>query len=241
MLPFTVEQFLNVFAEYNRAVRPMQVILTFLAGAAIFLALKPNSFSNRLITVLLACFWLWTGVVYHLAFFSRINRAAYLFGILCIVQAVVFLFAGLVGRSLTFRSRWDAHCIVGGVFILYALLIYPLLSNASGHNYPYSPTFGAPCPITIFTFGLLLWADGIVPRYVLWIPLVWSLVGNICCYLPGHRRRRWFAGCRHRRHNIDYLAQPANGRLATRQRALRLNDTGVGVLPFAGGHSYVST
>ena len=156
MLPFTVEQFLDVFAEYNRAVWPMQVILVFLAIAAIFLALKPNSFSNQLIAVLLVCFWLWIGIAYHLMFFTRINRAAYAFGVLCIVQAVLFLFAGMVRRDLNFRSRWDATGIVGGLFIVYALLVYPFLGNALGHQYPLSPTFGAPCPTTIFTFGLLL-------------------------------------------------------------------------------------
>lgn len=187
MLPFTVEQFLNVFAEYNREVWPMQVILVFLAVAAIFLALKPNSLSNQLITVLLVCFWLWIGIAYHLIFFTRVNRAAYTFGVLCIVQAVLFLFACMVRRNLNFRSRWDATGIVGGLFIVYALLVYPLLGNALGHKYPHSPTFGVPCPTTIFTFGLLLWADGRVPRYVLWIPLLWSLVGMVAAIYLGIR------------------------------------------------------
>ncbi len=187
MLPFTVEQFLNVFAEYNRAVWPTQMILLSLAGAAIFLALKPNSFSNKLIAFLLACFWLWTGIAYHLAFFSRINGSAYAFGMLCIVQAVLFLFAGMVKRDLPFRARWDAVGIVGGLVMVYALLVYPLLGDASGHRYPHSPTFGAPCPTTIFTFGLLLWADGEVPRYVLWIPLLWSLVGVFAAIYLGIR------------------------------------------------------
>jgi hypothetical protein len=35
----------------------------------------------------------------------------------------------------------------------------------------------APCPTTIFTFGILLWATKPVPGYLLVIPFLWSIVG----------------------------------------------------------------
>jgi hypothetical protein len=185
MLPFNVEQFLNVFAEYNQAIWPLQVALVFTALAAVFLALKPNSLSSRVITLLLACLWLWMGITYHLVFFTRINRAAYAFAALFIVQAVLFIYAGVVNRNLIFRVRWGAAGIVGGLLIVYSLLIYPLVGNVSGNSYPYSPTFGVPCPTTIFTFGLLLWADKGAPRYVILIPLLWSLIGMFAAVYLG--------------------------------------------------------
>jgi hypothetical protein len=37
----------------------------------------------------------------------------------------------------------------------------------------------APCPTTIFTFGILLWATKPVPAYLLIIPLLWSFFGII--------------------------------------------------------------
>jgi hypothetical protein len=37
----------------------------------------------------------------------------------------------------------------------------------------------APCPTTIFTFGLLLWANKPVPVYILVIPLIWSIIGTM--------------------------------------------------------------
>jgi hypothetical protein len=61
--------------------------------------------------------------------------------------------------------------------ILYAMVLYPILGSLFGHVYPQSPTFGLPCPTTIFTFGLLLWTDLKVPKSVLVIPFVWSLIG----------------------------------------------------------------
>jgi hypothetical protein len=40
-----------------------------------------------------------------------------------------------------------------------------------------TPTFGVPCPTTIFTFGMLLWTKREIPLYIAIIPLLWSLVG----------------------------------------------------------------
>jgi hypothetical protein len=58
------------------------------------------------------------------------------------------------------------------------MAIYPVLGSLFGHTYPRAPMFGvAPCPATIFTFGMLLWATKPVPAYLLAIPLLWALIG----------------------------------------------------------------
>jgi hypothetical protein len=60
------------------------------------------------------------------------------------------------------------------------MVIYPLLGLGFGHSYPRAGMFGvAPCPTTIFTFGILLWATKPVPAYLLIIPLLWSFFGII--------------------------------------------------------------
>lgn len=177
-MPFTTEQFLRVFESYNIAVYPAQWVLITLALASVFLALRPRPYSSRLIAAVLAMLWAWTGIAYHLAFFTRINNAAYLFGLLCIAEAVLFLFAGLLCGKLVFRAKLDWFGVIGGTLVVFALLIYPALGFLLGHSYPRSPTFGLPCPTTIFTFGLLLWTDDRVPLYLLIIPFVWSLISS---------------------------------------------------------------
>jgi hypothetical protein len=177
VIPFTVEQFFDVFEQYNLAVWPMQAALVFLAGVLVLLAIRPNQFSDRVISFALACLWLWSGAVYHLIFFRRINPTAVVFGALFISQALIFFLTGVIKRELTFQARWSVAGIIGGLFIGYALIIYPALGQLQGHIFPRSPTFGAPCPATIFTFGLLLWTEKKIPQFVLWIPLLWSLAG----------------------------------------------------------------
>jgi hypothetical protein len=176
-LPFTPEQFFNVFAQYNLAVWPMQIVIYLLAVAALLLSVKKTSYSDRIISAILAFFWLWIGIAYHLTFFTSINQGAYLFAGLFIGQGILFLVTGVWHQKISFKPHLNAYSIAGAVFILYSLLIYPILGYFLGHTYPRSPTFGLPCPTTIFTFGLLLWTDHRFPKYLLVIPVLWSLLG----------------------------------------------------------------
>ena len=177
MVPFTVAEFLSVFERYNNAVWPAQLAFYLMALLAIGLTFKDTKASNKTVSIILAVLWLWMGVVYHLLFFSRINRAAILFGAVFIAQSIVFIFISGLRETVLFRFRRDLRGILGAVFIVYALVIYPLLGMSFGHNYPAAPTFGVPCPTTIFTFGILLSAASRIPVYALIIPLIWSVFG----------------------------------------------------------------
>jgi hypothetical protein len=176
-LPFTRDQFLNVFREYNLSVWPMQIVLVLLGLTAIYFAVARHKASNGIIAGILSLLWLWMGVVYHLLYFTSINPGAYVFAFLFVIQGIVFIFSGLIRTSLSFEFRSDAYGIAGAMLVLYALIAYPILGYFQGHVYPQSPTFGLPCPTTIFTFALLLWTDKKVPRYVLAVPFLWSLIG----------------------------------------------------------------
>ena len=176
-LPFTTEQFLKVFEVYNQAVWPMQIAFVLLALTAIGMAVYKKNYSDILISSILAFYWLWMGIVYHLLFFTSINKAAFIFGTLFIVQGLIFVFFGVVRREVSFLFQKNIYGLIGAALILYALAFYPMLGFELGHRYPQSPTFGLPCPTTIFTFGLLLWTDKRVPVVIMIIPFLWSLIG----------------------------------------------------------------
>ena len=89
-IPFTSEQFLEVFKQYNEAVFPMHILFYLLGFIIIYSTIKPNQKSNRFINLIMVFFWLWMGIVYHIIFFSLINKLAYLFGSLFIVQGILF-------------------------------------------------------------------------------------------------------------------------------------------------------
>ena len=184
-LPFTVEEFFGVFAAYNTAIWPAQVFGYGFAIAALALAFRQNRFGARAVPAILAGFWIWMGVAYHLVYFSPINPAAFVFGALFIVQGILFFVAGMQGK-LRFEFTTRAAPIAGATLVLYAMVGYPLLGASLGHHYPAAPTFGvAPCPTTIFTFGLLLWSVQAVPRYLLVIPVLWAIVGTVAAVQLG--------------------------------------------------------
>ena len=177
-MPFTVEQFFDVFHRYNEAVWPVQVLLVLLAVAAVLTALNPHHRLARTPGLILAAMWLWMGVVYQLVFFRPINPAATLFGAVFVVQGVLLAWMALRKDVLVFRLERDADGIAGLLLVIFALVLYPLLGYMSGHRYPSNPTFGLPCPTTIFTFGVLLWARPRAPRIALLIPVLWAIVGT---------------------------------------------------------------
>lgn len=175
-MPFTIEQFFGVFADYNTSIWPAQIVLTVLGVTAIALCMR-KQVPSHVVSAILGILWAWTGIVYHLVFFTTINPAAVVFGILCVAQAGLFLTVGTIRRGLVFQYVRSWRGYLGATMLLYALVLYPLWGYALGHSYPASPTFGAPCPTTIFTFGLLLWTTGRLAWYVYAIPFVWSLIG----------------------------------------------------------------
>ena len=177
-LPFTIEQFLDVFRRYNEAVWPAQVVLVLLGVAAVVLAARARPRADRVAAGILGALWLWTGVAYHLAFFRALTSAAVLFGALCVAQGVLLLRQGAWRGTLAFRVRADASGVIGALLALYALVAYPALGYALGHRYPAAPTFGAPCPTTILTFALLAWSARPVPWSLLAIPIAWAAVGT---------------------------------------------------------------
>src|SRR6266498_324264 len=188
MLPFTIDQFLGVFEQYNQAIWPIHIVAYILAIGVIILAAKKTRYSDQIISVVLACFWAWMGIVYHLMYFSTINGAAVGFGILFIIQAIVWLVFGVIRPKLSFQLDTNPYALTGVVLIVYAMLVYPLIGTLLGHGYPRSPSFGvAPCPTTIFTFGLLLWTTARVPKKVLVILFLWSLLGFTASFLLGVR------------------------------------------------------
>lgn len=174
-VPFTVDQFFEVFARYNAAVWPGQFVLAATAAAVSILAWRAPERAARIVPFFLAVLWVWSGLAYHVAQFSRINPAAYLFGALFVLQGMLWVWAG-AGRRLLFATSRGALWGVGAAGITYALVVYPLVGTLLGDGYPSAPTFGAPCPSTIFTFGILLWTAGRVPMRILVIPFLWAVL-----------------------------------------------------------------
>ena len=184
-LPFTTAQFFQVMQRYNDAVWPAQVLLTLAAILSVALLWTDVRHRSVLISAALALLWAWSGLVYHLGFFYAVNRAAALFGALFLAGAAAFAWYGVARGRLHFELVRSKRVAVGLGLIAYALVVYPELAAALGHAYPRMPTFGLPCPLTIFSIGLLAFLAPPYPRMVLIVPLAWSVVAMQAAFLFG--------------------------------------------------------
>ena len=71
MLPFTPEQFLGVFVNYNNAIWPIQIAAYVLGAISIASLLRRTRAADRVIAGILAAMWLWTGIAFHGVFSQR--------------------------------------------------------------------------------------------------------------------------------------------------------------------------
>ncbi|HYN22943.1 MAG TPA: DUF6064 family protein, partial [Thermoanaerobaculia bacterium] len=111
--------------------------------------------------------------------------AAFFFG-----QSLLFFVEGVVRKSkdrkrgrLRFEPRASAGPVAGGLFLLYSLIVHPLLASLAVGPFP-DFILGLPFHGILFTFGLLLFLQRGFPRYVLVVPLAWATLGGLAAFHP---------------------------------------------------------
>jgi hypothetical protein len=185
-LPFSHDQFLDLFGQYNRALWPAITLLGALTIVSIVLVFRRSTQADRLVTVTLIVHWVWNAVLYHLLFFRRINPPATAFAVAFLAQAGLLVWRGIARSSLSYDLRpagWRAF----GVALIGYSMVYPLIGLAFGLRYPRMPVAGVPCPTTILTAGFLLLAPRREAQILGWIPVLWAAMGGSAAFLLGIR------------------------------------------------------
>lgn len=177
-MPFTTEQFFMIFEDYNKTVFPLPWIFLFLGIIAIYAVLSKKSGKNNFVGSILAVIWIWIGIVYHIIFFSSINPAAYIFGGLFIIQGIFFYIETFVRRNLVFNYMGTAKSNLALFFIVFGMIIYPVISFYLEGSMLKVISFGLPCPSVIVAYGFLMLTDKKFSKYLLIIPSFWALIGT---------------------------------------------------------------
>jgi hypothetical protein len=182
-LAFTREQFFDLFAAYNEALWPAVIAIWLTSAAVVALRLSARHQHDRWVSAFLVVHWTWSALAYHVAFFTRINPAAWLFAALFLGQAVLFFRVGVVQRRLSFAPWGSAWAPLAWGLIVYSLA-YPAINAFDHRSLLRIPTFGLPGPTTIFTAGVLMLAT---PRC--WslsvVPVIWAAIGGSATFLLG--------------------------------------------------------
>ena len=125
---------------------------------------------------ILGVLWAWSGGIYHLIFFSQINPAAGFFGGAFLLESVLLGISAIHPRAPPPHPPSKARWLAASLLVLYALAIYPMINSLTGHAYPRTPTFGAPCPVTIFSLGIFLVVR--VRLILTLVPMLWAVIGS---------------------------------------------------------------
>lgn len=118
MLPFTREQFFEVFAAYNSANWPAIIAAYPLALVALTIAWRQTPRAGRWVGAVLALMWGWVGLVYQGLYFGQINPVARAFAAVFLLQALLFAILAAIGRGLEFGPRSRVRALVGAVLIV---------------------------------------------------------------------------------------------------------------------------
>lgn len=165
------------WAAYNSLVWPAPIVAY--AVGALVVALVFVHFERRylVISVLLASFWISGAVTFAVFVRTDFLATSSLFQFAFLLEGVLIIVAGARGH-LHFGFSGSRRSIVGLCFVGYAMVLYPIIGVLLGRPFPHGPTFGvAPCPVTIFTFGMLLLTDAHLPKHLVVIPALWSVLG----------------------------------------------------------------
>ena len=128
-VPFTREQFLAVFVGYSEAIWPVELLAAVLGVATVVAVLRPFPTSNRLVWAGTVLMWLWTGIAYHLVFFAPISKAAYEFGTLFVIQALLVFYHGAWRDSMKLAFTPSPIKVVGATSLAYAIIVFRRLET----------------------------------------------------------------------------------------------------------------
>jgi hypothetical protein len=183
-LPFTHDQFLDVFGGYNTALWSVVAGVWLLSAVAVLRLFSRGRLGGRSAFGLLAIHWAWSGIVYQWFYFFSINPAARYFGWLFVMQAGVFAWLAFASRIDVVLARGPRGAAAGAL-IVYSL-IYPGVGLVLGLDYPRMPVFAVPCPTTLLTAGFLLAASKPVRASSI-VPMLWAGIGFSAAFVLGVR------------------------------------------------------
>ena len=183
----TVDQFYEYIISYNNTFWPVMGLTYLLAIIVLYFSYKKTEFSNKVISGILAFLWLWSGLIFWIGTFGPYSLSIFnltipgiwiVLGIVFIIQGCLFIFFGIINPSISVKIEKNSYFYLGLLYVLFAMFVYPLIGFLTGHSYPGYPIFGTfPCPVTIFSFGILLWTDKKINLRLIVLPLIYALCG----------------------------------------------------------------
>lgn len=187
LMMFSKDTYFRLFELHNRALWPGQLAVLAAAVAVAALALRGGPSAGRLISTILAGFWLACSWFFLLERYASIHLAAPLFAVAFALQALLLLWLGLVRNHFAVGKASRPAVAPGWMGVAFAFAGYPLLAPLSGRPWLQAELVGlAPDPTAAATLALAVLAAR-PPWVLVAIPIAWSLVSAATLWSLGAR------------------------------------------------------
>lgn len=185
-LLFSPRTYYRMFELYHAQIWPVHVVV--LASVLVIAALlrREEEWRGRVIAGLLAAWWLWVAIAFHLERYATINWAARYFAALFAIQGLLLVWHGVVRRRFHFGlSRQPAAYLAVGL-LLVAFVFEPIAGLIAGRTWRQLEIFGVtPDPTAIATMAFLALSTPRAHRALLVIPVAWCAIGGATLWALG--------------------------------------------------------
>lgn len=185
LMMFSADSYFRLFELQNRAVWPAQIAVLLASVAAMAIAVRDGPLAGRLISAILAGFWLTCAWSFHLERYAPINLAAPVFAAGFAVQALLLGWMG-VARGRIVVAGSSLRRLLALSVLLVALAGWPLLAPISGRPWLQAELVGlAPDPTAAATFALVLLDARRSTWALLAVPIAWTSVSTATLWTMG--------------------------------------------------------
>lgn len=185
-LLFSPRTYYRMFELYHTQIWPIHLVVLGSVVAIVVLLRSEKEWRDRAIAGVLALWWVWVAIAFHLQRYGTINWTARYFAVLFAIEAIFLVWSGVVRGRVRFRlSRAPAAYMAVGL-LFFALVVEPVAGRMVGRTWRQVEVFGlTPNPTAIATLALLALATARPHRALLVIPVVWCAIGAATLWALG--------------------------------------------------------
>jgi len=185
LLLFSPRTYYRMFELYHGGIWPVHVIALASGASIAALARRVDIWAQRMVAGVLAAWWLWVGIAFHLNRYATINWSAKYFAALFVIQGLLLAWCGIArgGLRLDF-PRSTVHRVAAGLLVI--TIIYPVFGRLAGREWNQVEVLGlTPDPTAIGTLALLALSVPKSPRPLFIIPVLWCAIGAATLWALG--------------------------------------------------------
>jgi len=175
LIAYDAEVYVSLIQRYNEDIWPAQVIALAFGWLILMCARRGGGLNGRIVYLILAGFWAYTGYEFLMTRFATLNWAAQAFGILFLAQSALIALWGTILGKADIKLGMNRRSIEAVFLLLLAAALHPVATLAAGLPLTAAQPFGlTPLTMVLVTLGVFRLTQS-SPCWLLVWPLLWSV------------------------------------------------------------------